>query len=287
METTTPKPFVFVLMPFDAAFDDIYQLGIRAACNDAGGYCERVDEQIFHESILERVYNQIAKADLLVADMTGRNPNVFYEVGYAHALGRRVILLTQKSEDIPFDLKHYPHIVYGGKITELKQELEKRVRWALQNPQAINMPPQERVQFFINGIRLSGCPLIEIRVNRNVPLVNLIFEINNSIERTIETTAFQLGLITDKRIKLHATGDGRRGGEGFSAKTIALGDDLKLDVIENLFQILPGSWEKVSFTFHDPKLLFASGAELAFTIRLFSESGPVDYPFRVKATVQN
>ena len=125
MEQTTPKPFVFVLMPFDESFRDVYQLGIKAACKEAGGYCERVDEQIFVESILERVYNQIDKADLLIADMTGRNPNVFYEVGYAHALGKRVFLLTQKADDIPFDLKHYPHIVYQGKITELKQELEK------------------------------------------------------------------------------------------------------------------------------------------------------------------
>src|SRR5215212_3193860 len=108
--STAPKPFVFVLMPFDEAFDDIYQVGIKPACQSAGAYCERIDEQIFQESILERIYNQIAKADLIVADMTGRNANVFYETGYAHALGKKVLLLTQKAEDIPFDLKHYPHI---------------------------------------------------------------------------------------------------------------------------------------------------------------------------------
>lgn len=119
--TTTPKYFVFILMPFSSEFDDIYELGIKAACTDSGAYAERVDEQIFHSSILERIYNQIARADLIVADMTGRNPNVFYECGYAHALGKRVVLLTQNSEDIPFDLKHYPHIVYEGKITNLKK----------------------------------------------------------------------------------------------------------------------------------------------------------------------
>jgi nucleoside 2-deoxyribosyltransferase len=89
---TAPKKFVFVLMPFDAKFRDIYEVGIKPACRDAGAYCERVDEQIFHESILERVYNQISKADLIVADMTGRNANVFYEVGYAHALNKRTLL---------------------------------------------------------------------------------------------------------------------------------------------------------------------------------------------------
>src|SRR5215510_3429797 len=103
MEKTSPKSFVFVLMPFHEDFRDIYELGIKQACIDAGAYCERVDEQIFHENILERVYNQIAKADIIVAEMTGKNANVFYETGYAHALNKRVILLTQNVEDIPFD----------------------------------------------------------------------------------------------------------------------------------------------------------------------------------------
>ncbi len=113
-------------MPFDEEFDDIYQLGIKQSCEDAGAYCERVDEQIFTESILDRVYNQISKADIIVADMTNRNPNVFYEVGYAHALGKRTILLTQNAEDIPFDLKHYPHIIYNNKISRLKKDLTSR-----------------------------------------------------------------------------------------------------------------------------------------------------------------
>jgi nucleoside 2-deoxyribosyltransferase len=99
MEETNPKPFVFVLMPFGDTYTEIYKLGIKAACEKAGAYCERVDEQIFAESILARIYNQIAKADIIVSDMTGKNPNVFYETGYAHALNKQVILLTQNSDD--------------------------------------------------------------------------------------------------------------------------------------------------------------------------------------------
>ncbi len=94
-------------MPFDSSFDDIYKFGIKGAAEDAGAYAERIDEQIFSEGILDRVFNQINKADVIVADMTGRNPNVFYEVGYAHALGKIVLLLTQQADDIPFDLKHH------------------------------------------------------------------------------------------------------------------------------------------------------------------------------------
>ncbi len=150
---TAPKPFVFVLMPFSQEFSDIYTFGIRGAAEDAGAYAERVDEQIFTEGILDRIFNQINKADVLVADMTDRNANVFYEVGYAHALGKVVLLLTQKVDDIPFDLKHRPHIVYGGKIGDLRGELAKRITWAI--AESKNLAPQvEQISAYYNGQRL-------------------------------------------------------------------------------------------------------------------------------------
>lgn len=124
------KKFVFVLMPFGSKFNDIYKLGIKAACNDENMYCERVDEQYYEGSMLDRIYNQITHADYLIADMSGKNPNVFYEVGYAHALGKKVILITQNGEDIPFDMKHYKHIIYPS-ISYLKEQLHKNLSYYL------------------------------------------------------------------------------------------------------------------------------------------------------------
>jgi hypothetical protein len=131
VKSTIPKPFVFVLIPFDKRFDDIYKFGIKGAAEDVGAYAERLDEQIFVEGMLDRIFNQISKADIIVADMTGRNPNVFYEVGYAHALGKITLLLTQDANDIPFDLKHRQHTVYGGSIELLRKELADRLRWGI------------------------------------------------------------------------------------------------------------------------------------------------------------
>lgn len=131
LHSTAPKPFVFVLMPFSDAFNDVYRFGIKGAADEAGAYAERVDEQHYDESILDRIYNQISKADVVVADMTGQNPNVFYEVGYAHALGKIVLLLTQDAADIPFDLKQRPHIVYGGDVGKLRDDLLPRLKWAI------------------------------------------------------------------------------------------------------------------------------------------------------------
>lgn len=60
--------------------------------------------------------------------MTDKKPNVFYEVGYAHAKEKEVVLLTQKSKDIPFDLKGHNHIVYENSIDKLRQRLESRLK---------------------------------------------------------------------------------------------------------------------------------------------------------------
>jgi hypothetical protein len=133
------KPFAFVLMPFETSFDDIYSVGIKPAAEAAGYVAQRVDEQIFTETILSRIYRQIETADIIIADMSGRNANVFYEVGYAHAKNKLCTLLTQKADDIPFDLRHHRHLVYGDSIKTLnallradlehhKTEIEARLR---------------------------------------------------------------------------------------------------------------------------------------------------------------
>lgn len=125
------KPFAFVLMPFHHDFADIYKLGIKQTAEEKGVIAERVDEQHFSESILERVYRQIENCDFVIAEMSGQNPNVFYEVGYAHAKNKLCTLITRDPTDIPFDLKHHPHIVYDGSITDLKTKLSSKLDWLI------------------------------------------------------------------------------------------------------------------------------------------------------------
>ncbi|MFD1196143.1 hypothetical protein ACFQ3C_15855 [Seohaeicola saemankumensis] len=126
---TEVKPFAFVLMPFSRDFDDIYQYGIKQVCSEIGIIAERVDEQFYSETMLERIYRQIENADFIIADMTGKNPNVFYEVGYAHAKNKLCALITQSSQDIPFDLQHHFHFIYDGNIGELRSQLMPRLSW--------------------------------------------------------------------------------------------------------------------------------------------------------------
>jgi hypothetical protein len=278
MDSTKPKPFVFVLMPFDSKFGDIYELGIKAACVGAGGYCERVDEQIFENSILDRIYNQISKADLIVADMTDRNPNVFYEVGYAHALGKRVILLTQNAKDIPFDLVHYPHIVYEGKITQLKPNLEKRVRWAFENLIEVQGSPERHIDLYVFGYNILEnsmltTPLEPGRINQ----LRFDLEMNNSTEKLIQPLTFQIGMICNPDVNFNAN-LGQKG--VLSYKTINLkAQNKNLHIVENYFELLPGCWEKLNFFLFKSKA-YEFNQQEDIIIRIFSSAGTVDYPLK-------
>jgi hypothetical protein len=201
MENTRPKTFVFVLMPFSDEFSDIYEVGIKQACKDAGAYCERVDEQIYDESILERVFNQISRADVIVAEMTGRNANVFYETGYAHALNKRVILLTQNAEDIPFDLKHVPHIVYGGKISALKSQLEARIRWCIENPTESIAKADINIEFYVEGRAITGASAVRLKrkvTSNNYHVGSVKLDIHNNGAQVIECKNIRAYLVMMK-----------------------------------------------------------------------------------------
>lgn len=280
MSETSPKPFVFVLMPFDSNFDDIYQLGIKPACSEAGAYAERVDEQEYDERILDRIYNQIAKADLVVADMTGQNPNVFYETGYAHALDKRVILLTQKTDDIPFDLKHHPHIVYDGKITNLKDELYKRVKWAIENPKKDISNLGLQLQFVVNNVKILDNPVVDCS-DHNEQSFYLSVDIHNSVEKEIRKKSFQMALITPKSLE----------SVSYKARSLQLtktscipisNEEGYIHLFEEDLDLLPGSWltEIVFHTYSNRKL--SEGNMYQLTLRIFSSGLPADYHFKIK-----
>ena len=125
-ERKAKSPDIFVIMPFSPDLDDVYHLGIREIAEKLNLSCKRVDEMEFVGDILDEIYNSITNARIIIAEATSPNPNVYYELGYAHALGKPVILLTKDVSSTPFDLKMYNHIVYKN-IRELRQKLEKRL----------------------------------------------------------------------------------------------------------------------------------------------------------------
>lgn len=273
--STQPKPVVFVLMPFSKEFDDVWELGIAPACAKAGAYAERVDKQIFHDSIRQRVYTQIAKADLIVADMTGRNANVFYECGYAHALGKRVILLTEKAEDIPFDLNDFPHIVYEGRIVDLIPELEKRVRYFIANPSSPSQATTNTIEIQVNDVAIVNHPTVPVVVAAGSNELTLSIDIHNSAAHQLRVMRCQLGLVTPMQY--------RRARVGLETiNTVVLNPATALHYVPRTIELLPGGWEKLSLSPAVSEGTVAMGAQVSLSVRAFTDIGYFDYPFTLE-----
>ncbi|HEY4158115.1 MAG TPA: hypothetical protein VGM29_08455 [Polyangiaceae bacterium] len=104
----------FVLMPFgpENHLQEIFADQVAPTIAAAGLKCLRADDIYDTQPIVESVWENILRARLLVADLTGRNPNVFYELGVAHTVGKDVILLSQSIDDVPFDLRHLRVVLY-------------------------------------------------------------------------------------------------------------------------------------------------------------------------------
>ena len=106
------KHFAFVLMPFDAYLKPVYEDHIVGSARKLGLRAARGDDFFTSHSVMGDIWNAIMSASAIIADCTGRNPNVFYEIGLAHAVGKPVILITQNKDDVPFDIRHLRYIQY-------------------------------------------------------------------------------------------------------------------------------------------------------------------------------
>lgn len=121
------------MMPFDAGFNAVYE-AIQQASSNAGLRCRRADDIWENAAIIQDVVALIDRSRIVVCDCSGRNPNVFYEAGIAHTLGREVILITQSEHDIPFDLRHLRYIRYLNNAegrAALTQALQARMQTLL------------------------------------------------------------------------------------------------------------------------------------------------------------
>jgi hypothetical protein len=263
-QSTKPKPFCFVLMPFDSSFNDLYEFGIKGACSDTGVYCERVDEQIFLGSMLERIYSQISRADLLVADMTGKNPNVFYEVGYAHALGKNVVLLTSNSSDIPFDLKHFPHIVYGSEIKTLRASLARHLSHLTSEEAPSQSETQIGIELFCGSSPLANGEVVIEYSPTSYPGTELTL-LNNST-RTYAPGEFRVAVVVPAQFD-------RARREG--VQVTVLPDGTYMHMLPEFDTLFPGAATNLKFYLGNSKA--GAPQEFAVSLRVFSSAGMRDF----------
>lgn len=120
---------VFLLMPFAKEFSPV-QSEIVSICDDLGFTCERADDISSQSAVMSSVLDGILSSAVVLADLTGRNANVFYETGVSHSLRDHgsVILISQRVDDIPFDLRHLPVVPYRfSELSALGESLRDRL----------------------------------------------------------------------------------------------------------------------------------------------------------------
>jgi uncharacterized protein (DUF4213/DUF364 family) len=121
------------MMPFASSFDGVYA-AIGAAATVCGMTVQRADNVWGHSTIIQDIFELIYKSYIVVCDFTGQNPNVFYETGIAHTLGKHVIPIVQNMSDLPFDLRHHRCIVYLNNregLADLEKKLSDRISFLL------------------------------------------------------------------------------------------------------------------------------------------------------------
>jgi len=121
------KAHAFIAMPFTKEMDDVFYYGIRQPVRSAGLLCERVDRQSFTGDILNQIKKKIETASVVIAELSGANPNVYLEVGYALGKGCPTILLVKSERELQFDLRGQKCLKYK-RIKELEEALNNELR---------------------------------------------------------------------------------------------------------------------------------------------------------------
>lgn len=121
---------IFVLQPFDNKFNQLYNEYIEKPLKRKGYEVRKADDFLQPREIMRDIWQSLCEAEIIIADLTNKNPNVFYELGMAHAIGKYTILITQHINSVPFDLRHTRIIEYSydpDGFKKLKKDLIKSI----------------------------------------------------------------------------------------------------------------------------------------------------------------
>lgn len=127
---TVERDLVALMMPFDAGFNPVHE-AIKGACAAAGYRCLRVDDIWEDSAVIQDIFGLIFRSHVVVVDFTERNPNVMYETGIAHTLGKHVVPVSQSMDDVPFDMRHHRVLKYlpnGEGLATLEAKLAQKLR---------------------------------------------------------------------------------------------------------------------------------------------------------------
>lgn len=126
-EQVDRKPRAFVAMPFAPEMEDVFYYGIQNPVRQLGYICERVDQEAFTGDIIEQVKMRIENAEIVIADLTGANANVYLEVGYAWGKGRPTLLVANNKDELRFDVRGQRCLKYQS-IKDLEKQLTTELK---------------------------------------------------------------------------------------------------------------------------------------------------------------
>ncbi len=121
----------FVIMPFDDPYDAYYGAIFRPALIEIGYSVSRADELRRPRPIILDIHEQILDADVIVCELSNKNPNVFYELGLAHAIGKPVVLVSHEPDEIPFDVSHIRAVTYDFRMPGWEDKLSADIQAAV------------------------------------------------------------------------------------------------------------------------------------------------------------
>jgi len=136
---------IFVLMPFAKQYTSIYNDHLKKVSEELKLSIGRADDIFSTDSIMLDIWSGIMNAKLIIADCTEKNPNVFYEIGISHTVGKKVIIITQDVNDLPFDLRHIRTIIYNTSqegFNYLERQLKSTITGVTPEPASIEELPE-------------------------------------------------------------------------------------------------------------------------------------------------
>lgn len=174
-------PKCFVISPFGDPFDDYYEQVYKPAIEEANLEAERGDEVYGAGAIIDDIFNSIIESVVVLCEVTGKNPNVNYELGIAHALKKPAIIITQNIDDVPFDYRHLRVVTYDQKKVDWSQQLgqaiSKTILAVLADPKkALAWNPVEEVETTLKKPETDGYSEVVISYSPDPSIATLRFD---------------------------------------------------------------------------------------------------------------
>ena len=146
-QPSVDQNFVFVLMPFTKEIEHVYENIVKPVVEEKGFVCRKADDFTTNEAIIQDIWSNICGASFVIADLTDLKPNVMYELGIAHTVGKKTIILFQKNKKakFPFDISHIRRIEYentnagGG---DLSRRLSGTIEYVMKQITKLNTTTQ-------------------------------------------------------------------------------------------------------------------------------------------------